>query len=506
MTQVTKIVVNNARGPRGFSSGPLGAGSVDAETVSDDSNEQIAILDKLGGASAADLASTASGKGAALLAWVQSGISAIARTLLSRLRDTVHVTDFLDQGDWGNGTIDDAPGIRACIAAHPGKTIYFPKPSVAYKLGSSLGEIPEGTTLKGAGRRLTKLVRAYSDTDYLMILGESAGLQDIWIDGDGASYTGGGVQCKLGTGRQVARDVRIINFAGGIPLHFPCTGATSAECSGSQSFWDNLEAWRVDSSAGLERYGVVHDDPGVSTAGHPIAFTHFNSSGYESIDFGACNNWHIVASNIFTFKTSDYGVGVSIVGGRISQGTGGAYDITLAGNGSMTGVHCFPHVVINNLSGGAWSFVGGYLNSGYTDNNPNSTTSVFDRTLKSYTPVWKGGSTDFTIGDGSTTGSWQRHGTNITFNVRLTIGSTTVIPAGSITVSLPDKCNAGISAQCMVSGHITRGGTIYKFQGRTVAGELVVRLERDTSGPITSTSPGTLASGDVIFVSGMYSR
>lgn len=47
MTVVTKVVVGNARGPRGFPSGPLGAGSVDAETISDDRDDKLAILDKL---------------------------------------------------------------------------------------------------------------------------------------------------------------------------------------------------------------------------------------------------------------------------------------------------------------------------------------------------------------------------------------------------------------------------------------------------------------------------
>lgn len=45
---VDRIVISNARGERGLASGPLGAGSVTAETVSNDSAEQQAILNKLG--------------------------------------------------------------------------------------------------------------------------------------------------------------------------------------------------------------------------------------------------------------------------------------------------------------------------------------------------------------------------------------------------------------------------------------------------------------------------
>lgn len=45
-----------ARGPRGLASGPLGAGSVTAEEISDISLDQAAILEKIGGLNAADLA------------------------------------------------------------------------------------------------------------------------------------------------------------------------------------------------------------------------------------------------------------------------------------------------------------------------------------------------------------------------------------------------------------------------------------------------------------------
>lgn len=43
-----RIRVSGARGPRGLPSGPLGAGSVDAETISDSSPEQEAIREKIG--------------------------------------------------------------------------------------------------------------------------------------------------------------------------------------------------------------------------------------------------------------------------------------------------------------------------------------------------------------------------------------------------------------------------------------------------------------------------
>lgn len=446
--------------------------------------------------------------GAAAVSYRKALAGATVRTLIARLNDQVMVTEW---GAIGDNVTDDAPAIRACIADNPGKEIFFPNPpGGAYRLGSSLGELPAATRLVGMSRYSTQLRRAYSAADYLMVLGNGAGLENIWIDGDGANFTGGGVQCKIGTGRQSVRDARIINFAGGIPIHFPCSGdgLLSSQVSGSQSHWDNVEAYRRDSSAGLGYYAVVHDNPAGSgqTAGHPINFANLTTSGYESIDFGACNNFYVHQSSIFGLATSDRGVGVDITGGRISSGVGGDFPITLAGSGDMTGVHCYPAIIINATSGNSWTVNGGWQNLGLTDNNPNSTTVYYDRTLHSYTPVIYAGGVPITVGNGSVVGKWSREGTKITLHVRLIVGSETVIPPGGITVSLPSKCHAEIAIQNNVQSHLSIGGVIYKAGGRILSGELVVRLERDTSGPITNASPASLVTGSVLAVSAIYTR
>lgn len=454
------------------------------------------------------LASTDSDKGAALVHFKHADADARERTVLSRLLDEVYVTDYDVIGD---DAFDDAPGIRNCIAANPGKRIIFPDPpGGAYKLGSSLGEIPPNTRLVGMSRFQTKLRRAYSAADSLMILTNGSGLENLWIDGDGETFTGGGIQCKVGTGRQTVRDVRIINFREGIPIHFPCSGdgLLSSQCSGSQSHWDNIEAWRLDSSAGYNCYAVVHDSPAGTgqTAGHPIHFNHLETSGKESIDFGACNNFFVQGSALFGMKMYTRGVGVSIIGGRVSAGAGGSCPIILSGSGDLVGVHCFPEIIVDDIPGTTWTIVGGWQNNGVTDNNPNSTTTIYDSALHSYSPVFYAGGVPVTIGDGSAVGVWKRDGKSLTFHARLIVGSTTVIPAGSLTVSLPSKCNGSIWAQCNVQVHLTVAGSIYKAAGRIASGELVARLERDTTGPLTNASPAAIVVGSIIMVSGSYAR
>ena len=116
MTQVTKVVVQGARGPRGLASGPLGAGSVDSETISNDSGEQSAIVDKLGAISEVNLASTASGKGAAMIGFIQSGTGAVARTAQAKMRDAIDVWDFIPSGTDTTAT-DCTAYIQAAIDA-----------------------------------------------------------------------------------------------------------------------------------------------------------------------------------------------------------------------------------------------------------------------------------------------------------------------------------------------------------------------------------------------------
>lgn len=46
--QTIRVTLRGAQGPRGLASGPLGVGSVDADTVTDDAGQQAAIADKIG--------------------------------------------------------------------------------------------------------------------------------------------------------------------------------------------------------------------------------------------------------------------------------------------------------------------------------------------------------------------------------------------------------------------------------------------------------------------------
>ena len=76
------------------------------------------------------------------LSFLQAGTSAVARTVDSKLKDTIHVKDF---GAVGDGIADDTTALQAAITAAAGKTLVFD--AVTYKTTSTLTISSYGTKL-----------------------------------------------------------------------------------------------------------------------------------------------------------------------------------------------------------------------------------------------------------------------------------------------------------------------------------------------------------------------
>lgn len=119
-----------------------------------------------------ELASSADGKGDALVAVKQPFINAIPRTQHEKNSDIISVKDF---GATGDGVTDDTAAIQAAFDASYGKTLYFPVGN--YRVTTVQYSPPYRAPLKiigdGADSTLISRVIGISSTSPMVIIGSS---------------------------------------------------------------------------------------------------------------------------------------------------------------------------------------------------------------------------------------------------------------------------------------------------------------------------------------------
>jgi hypothetical protein len=402
--------------------------------------------------------------------------------------------NVLDYGAVGDGIADDRAAILAAIAAGAGGVVVFPKPSNFYRIGSSLGNIPVNTTLQGPGRYTPCIKRGFNG-GYMANFLDGVGCQEMTWDGNGGTNTGGIIDVPVLNGNQSVSNCRFINATGGTPIHFTATGANG---SGSRSLWLNVDAWRLDGAAGSNNYAVVHDNPGV-IGGSPINFIGFNSAGYSSFDFGACNDFYVTSSTVFDCNFTDNTRGVHVAAGRWA----GASGYTLKGSGDFTGAAVGSLVTF--APNCAYHFTG-EMNAGYVDNSGASgAVGIYNYIVNEFTPTFRAGGTAITIGNGSLYGRWTRTGRVITFTAILTVGSTTTgLSTGDISLDAPVATVSVANQRDFACLLANSGGANYRKGGGVLNGSTIF-LDRDTSGLVANTNPITLTTaGTVISVSGSY--
>jgi len=126
-------------------------------TLKDSTDVLIWTADNIGGVATAG--SLAASSGSSLVGFIASGTGAVARTVQSKLRDILSVTDF---GAKGDGTTNDTVAIQACIdAAHATfSDVYFPAGN--YKLLANPLTIYSSMRLFGTGGHLGCLLRQFT--------------------------------------------------------------------------------------------------------------------------------------------------------------------------------------------------------------------------------------------------------------------------------------------------------------------------------------------------------
>jgi hypothetical protein len=133
-----------------------------------------------------DLASTIANYGAALVGWIASGVGAVARTVLDKMRDRASLLDYIPTAEHaaikaGTSVYDCKAAVLAAVTAH--KRVYVPEG--LYPMTGTVA-IPVGHKLYGDSGQASRFSRAGSDLSFF-VLGTNAEVHSIGFTRIGAT-------------------------------------------------------------------------------------------------------------------------------------------------------------------------------------------------------------------------------------------------------------------------------------------------------------------------------
>jgi hypothetical protein len=423
----------------------------------------------------ADLADT---DGSDWIGFDPTGASAVARSAQDKLREIVSVMDF---GAVGDGVADDYQAFADALTTALGGAVFVPNPTVAYKIGTGKITIPANTQLVGAARHRTELRHAYNGVMFELL--EGAGLQNLWLVGDGANYTGRAIIYTGTNRRQGVIGVRASDWEDEVQ-YFEVD-------AGSQSITSDCRFSRRNAGTTTNRFAIVID-PAPQGGAVPRSFMTIQTDGQCAFDFGGCNNLYIVNSFIADLKYTADSRAVLIANTRIANQA--ALSIKGA-NHTIVGCDIAPAIAIDAIDNIA--IQGNSYNNLPIVNNTGNGRSLIDQHYIPYTPTLTAGGTAPSLGNGTLTGFSCTTGATTTVTGVLVVGSTTSLGTGQLSVSLPQQRQTNDQfAGGVVYANI--GGAIYQGFLQIAGAVSVANLLRDTTGSITFNSPAVFTTGDFI--------
>jgi hypothetical protein len=162
--------------------------------------EGVSVADALG-----ELASVEAGKGAALLAFLQTGVSSAVRTVLDKLHELPSVMDKIPVAEHAaiyarTSTYDCTAAIQAAVNDYPCCTV----PSGLFNTSGTI-TIPAGHELIGAGPRLTTFQRAGAALSFF-ILSQNSGIERVGFTRNGTTTATSGrlIDCAFAAGAKIS--------------------------------------------------------------------------------------------------------------------------------------------------------------------------------------------------------------------------------------------------------------------------------------------------------------
>ena len=445
-----------------------------------------------GSVEAAALATTSflgSVTGAQSIGVNQGGTDAIDSTVEAELRRFVWVGQY---GAVGDGVADDAAAIIKAITAHPGAVVQFGQGE--FLIGSTLGTLPEGTTLRGLGRRASSIVKGFNGDIGTMDLDSQ--IEHLKLDGDGSNYTGRGIVITAGsssgTGYQKIRNCAIVDMAS------YCVEWTTNSAGWGGGMY-NCDVQRTGNT------GDCLKMPDTETNGNRELASVFAGSG-PLIDFAGAANVQMsncssgsAAGASRAFQMLKTSAKIQITNCRFAVGGGST---SLLGQNHIFKGNSHPgpfsygngtsDSLVNSVAKGN-DFAGAVVT--YDPNTAQANSNQVDIRRTAFSAAWTAGGSAPAIGNGSINGSYSRNGDIVTLSIDFTAGSTTTFGTGAWSFALPIKAASRVSVGSASMIDLSAGA---HFLGavRANADATTLQVYPQQANILQNNSPFAWATGD----------
>lgn len=405
--------------------------------------------------------------------------------LLTAIQGWASEVNVKTYGAQGDGVSNDTIPIQNAIAAagYYG-SVYFP--SGTYLVYAKLVQLPYQDWYGSGGQRATTLKKMFNGD--LIDMGDLGRLANLNIDGNGAAYSGNGINV-IGSNQSIER-VRVTQTEG-ICLNFPIGNGGSSNV--------------IDFRGVTTNPAVV---PAIKLCGdsdsNPRFFSGIYLSGglFDISGPGAGGGCSLVNFYIRNFVTGG-SVLMHIANGRVAS----VADTTTISGGDLTftGVAFSGPVYLENAQG--MRFSGCTFHAGITENAETCSSNEFDTTIVPYSPVWtQPGGTQPVLGNGTLAGYYTRNGRLCTVSLRLVMGSTTTYGNSSCEYrfSLPFIGNSSMNQRGMSANIFDLSALLDYAATITIGvGQDSFKLSRNGQS-IRGGFPIAWAAGDIIDVQFSY--
>jgi hypothetical protein len=320
-------------------------------------------------------------------------------------------------GAVGDGVTDDTTAIQAAIdAAAAGGIIFFPAGTYLISTVLTVGD-SDILTLQGEGKG--SIIKKGANMT-MISLGKQSTMRDLYLDGNGGTYTGIGVSISTGANDNTSwRNIINCSIMGTASYGVEFTTAIA----GFGSVLHNVRCVPNGSSTAAFKF------PGggsTETVGNRTLSCCWSASN-NLVDLASSNNSQIIGCQGGEPVMSQYTTKLAVSGSRFVS-TGSAWNVQGTAHAICGNTVNVTSITFNaNCAQVKWR--GNAVGSGIaiTDNATGvSNANEIDIPQTTYTPTWAATSgTPPAIGNGSLGGAWKRDGEHVHVNINLTGGSTT---------------------------------------------------------------------------------